>query len=169
MRFSLGSVGRAGVSIGSRWTSGPLITRFCVWCLPKDLCGSCFLERLAFSDEFGQLRRQCLSLCRGVLRVGGLVLLRQLFFHIPRASGVRTLCARASVILLRMDSWLALVCCGFGSIRRSDRVRFRLVLLSLVCVSQVYGMRVRLPVRAVCGLLWRIVLLWGSLPILSHL
>ena len=53
VRFSLG-VGRAGVSIGSRWTSGSLIARFCVWSPLRDLRGSRFLERLDFSDEFGQ-------------------------------------------------------------------------------------------------------------------
>ena len=79
--------------------------------------------------------------------------LRQLCHHIPRASGIRTLCARASVILLGMDSWRVLVCCGFGSIRRSVRVRFWLVILSLVCVGQVYGMHVNLPLTAVYGLL----------------
>ena len=50
----VGEVGRAGVSIGSRWASGSLIDRFCIWGLLRDLRGSRFLERLAFSDEFGQ-------------------------------------------------------------------------------------------------------------------
>ena len=54
VRISLGEVGRAGVSIGSRWTSGSLITRLCVWIPLRDLHGSRFLERFAFSDEFSQ-------------------------------------------------------------------------------------------------------------------
>ena len=53
----MGEVGPAGVSIGSRWTSGSLITRFCVWCLLRGLCGSCFLERLAFSSILGLVTR----------------------------------------------------------------------------------------------------------------
>ena len=56
----MGQVGRAGVSIGSRWTSGSLIARFCIWSPLRDLRGSCFLERLAFSDEFGQRVDACL-------------------------------------------------------------------------------------------------------------
>ena len=85
--------------------------------------------------------------------------------HPPRASGIRTLCARASVVLLRMDSRRVLVCYWFGSIRRNVRVQASLVLLSLVCVGRVCGMRVSPRVRAVCGLLWHIVLFWVSLPI----
>ena len=60
MRFSLGEVGRAGVSIGSRWTSGSLIARFRIWSPLRDLRGSRFLARLAFSDEFGQGADACL-------------------------------------------------------------------------------------------------------------
>ena len=56
----MGEVGRAGVSIGSRWTSGFLIAGFCIWSPLRDLRGSCFLERLAFSDEFGQGVDACL-------------------------------------------------------------------------------------------------------------
>ena len=75
------------------------------------------------------------------------MLLRRLYRHIPRASGIRSLRARTSVALLRMDSWRVLVYCGFGRIRRSVRVQFQLVLLSLVCVGRVCGMRVSLPVE----------------------
>ena len=50
----MGEVGRAGDSIGSRQTSGSLITWFCIWSPLRDLHGSCFLERLTFFDEFSQ-------------------------------------------------------------------------------------------------------------------
>jgi hypothetical protein len=44
-----------------------------------------------------------------------------------------------------MESWQALVCYGFGSIRRSIYVRFWLVLLFLVCVGQVCRIHANLP------------------------
>ena len=53
-------MGRAGVSIGSRWTSGSLIARFCIWSSLRQPRGPRFLERLAFSDEFGQGVDACL-------------------------------------------------------------------------------------------------------------
>ena len=56
----MGELGRAGVSIGSRWASGSLIAWFCIWSPLGDLRGSRFLERLAFSDEFGQGVDACL-------------------------------------------------------------------------------------------------------------
>ena len=122
MRFSLGEVGQAGVSIGSRWTSGSLIARFCIWSPLRGLRGSRFLERLAFSDEFGQGVDACLCakercelvvLCSFVDYIG-IFLVRPAFEH----------CARASVVLLRMDSRWVLVCFGFGSTRQSFRVQF---------------------------------------------
>ena len=52
-----------------------------------------------------------------------------------------------------------LVGCGFGSIHQSICVQFWLVLLSLVCISQVCRMCVSLLVRAVCSPIWCIILL----------
>jgi hypothetical protein len=73
-------------------------------------------------------------------------------------SGIRILCVHVSVVLFHPGSWWVPVCCGFGSIRQNDHVRFVLVSLFLVCVDRVCGMHVSLPV----SLKWRIGLSWDS-------
>ena len=67
----MGEVGQAGVSIGSRWMSGCLIARFCIWSPLRDLHGSRFLERLAFSHESSQGVNACL--CAKEYKCGELV------------------------------------------------------------------------------------------------
>ena len=55
----MGEVGWAGVSIRSCWMSGCLIAQFCIWSPLRDLCGSFFLEHLAFPNEFSQGVNAC--------------------------------------------------------------------------------------------------------------
>ena len=118
----MGEVGRAGISIGSRWTSGSQIAQFCIWSPLKDLRGSRFLERLAFSDEFSQgvgaclCAKECSELvvrCSFVDYVA-IILVRLAFEHYVFAR--LKFCSA-----WRIGGFSYIVC---GSIRRNIRVQF---------------------------------------------
>ena len=78
-------------------------------------------------------------LCRRVLRAGDLKFLSRLYYSIPRMFGVRILYVHVSGLLRRMDNSQALVCYVFGSIRRSSRVQFVVLLLFPTCVGSVHA------------------------------
>ena len=101
----MGEVGRAGVSIGSRWRSGSLIARFRIRSPLRDLRGSCFLECLGFSDEFGQGANACLCAKERCELVIWCSFLDYIAIFLVRLAFEHYVLARLAVVLLRMDSW----------------------------------------------------------------